>query len=382
MMADFARPDPGKHGETDNFDDIERWALDSIEKKETKRDREEENRDQKSTQTTLGGWAGDHTSATDKEKPSERTTTTPHTKKQKRIEKNEKGEASTKRGNDRHKEKRTEGEGKQGDQAGLQEELPTMLIAVPEDRIEKILRDGYICTKRHRVPAAKDEESAKKTYKTNRGNRENRRAPEIIKVITVPEDVKITRYKGGWQIGTKHLQPQHMIRNEPQETKQKKKEKGHNERLRNDQEWEEGRHEQERAGMKRKVEELGNIREDRLRGGSCGEILVEALRRTGGGNQGRQTNEQNTEEKAERIEEMKRRWGRYNLRKQERNQGGSSSSSSKEATNQEQEPIRLRPNEETMRKGRSHTRQVEGTARTKYGEEQQQTGGKRKRKGE
>ena len=70
-VADFAQPNPEDLGGTDDFDDTGGWAPDSIEMKNRKQDREEENRNRMSTQTALVCWAGGQTTSTDKNKPPE-----------------------------------------------------------------------------------------------------------------------------------------------------------------------------------------------------------------------------------------------------------------------------------------------------------------------
>jgi len=78
-------------------------------------------------------------------------------------------------------------------------------IAVPQDIGPKILREGYMCTRRRRVPAHRNREGAVRAYR-----RCQRSRPPMLLQATVPPGVTTTPHKDGIKLETKHLAPRYL----------------------------------------------------------------------------------------------------------------------------------------------------------------------------
>lgn len=78
-------------------------------------------------------------------------------------------------------------------------------IAVPEDIAHKILREGYLCTRRRRVPAHRNREGAVRAYR-----RCQRSRPPVLLQATLPPGVMTTPHKDGIKLETAQLAPRYL----------------------------------------------------------------------------------------------------------------------------------------------------------------------------
>lgn len=78
-------------------------------------------------------------------------------------------------------------------------------IAVPEDVATIILREGYMCTRRGRVPAHRNREGAVRAYR-----RCQRSRPPVLLQATVPPGITTTPHKDGIKLETKQLAPRYL----------------------------------------------------------------------------------------------------------------------------------------------------------------------------
>eukprot|EP00931_Biecheleriopsis_adriatica_P115144 TRINITY_DN90981_c0_g1_i1.p1 TRINITY_DN90981_c0_g1~~TRINITY_DN90981_c0_g1_i1.p1 ORF type:complete len:261 (-),score=16.83 TRINITY_DN90981_c0_g1_i1:142-924(-) len=78
-------------------------------------------------------------------------------------------------------------------------------IAVPEDVAAIILREGYVCTRRGRVPAHRNREGAVRAYR-----RCQRSRPPVLLQATVPPGIATTLHKDGIKLETKQLAPRYL----------------------------------------------------------------------------------------------------------------------------------------------------------------------------
>jgi len=78
-------------------------------------------------------------------------------------------------------------------------------IAVPEDVAARILREGYLCTRRGRVPAHRNREGAVRAYR-----RCQRSRPPVLLQAKVPPGVTTTPHKDGIKLETKQLAPRYL----------------------------------------------------------------------------------------------------------------------------------------------------------------------------
>merc|ERR1719245_1525099 len=81
-----------------------------------------------------------------------------------------------------------------------------IFIVVPEDVGETILREGYRCTRRRRVPASHNMEAAQSAYRRHQRSR----PPMRLKVVRLPMGVQTVPHKDGIKLSTQHL-PAHCL---------------------------------------------------------------------------------------------------------------------------------------------------------------------------
>ena len=83
-----------------------------------------------------------------------------------------------------------------------------IFIAVPEDIAPLILREGYQCSRRRRVPANRDRHAAIRAY--HRGQHSQPAA--LFEVVRLPPGVAITQHKDGIKLETGHLPASCLVR--------------------------------------------------------------------------------------------------------------------------------------------------------------------------
>lgn len=81
-----------------------------------------------------------------------------------------------------------------------------LVIAVPEDISVKILQEGYHCSRRRRVPASRNRESALRAYRRC----QHSRPPVLLEVVSLPRGVATTPHKDGLKLEISHLPAGHL----------------------------------------------------------------------------------------------------------------------------------------------------------------------------
>eukprot|EP00747_Dinoflagellata_sp_TGD_P221796 gnl/TRDRNA2_/TRDRNA2_93573_c0_seq1.p1 gnl/TRDRNA2_/TRDRNA2_93573_c0~~gnl/TRDRNA2_/TRDRNA2_93573_c0_seq1.p1 ORF type:complete len:257 (-),score=31.63 gnl/TRDRNA2_/TRDRNA2_93573_c0_seq1:54-824(-) len=76
-----------------------------------------------------------------------------------------------------------------------------IVIAVPDDIAQKILCEGYRCSRRRRVPASRNREAALRAYRRFQPSR----PPVLLEVVSLPANVATVPHKDGIKITTSHL---------------------------------------------------------------------------------------------------------------------------------------------------------------------------------
>ncbi|CAE8740540.1 unnamed protein product [Polarella glacialis] len=77
----------------------------------------------------------------------------------------------------------------------------SLVIAVPQDLAQQVLADGYHCSRRRRVPASRNQESALRAYRRCQPYR----PAVLLEVLSLPAGVGSVPHKDGIKLSTSHL---------------------------------------------------------------------------------------------------------------------------------------------------------------------------------
>ncbi|CAE8651112.1 unnamed protein product [Polarella glacialis] len=77
----------------------------------------------------------------------------------------------------------------------------SLVIAVPQDLSQQVLADGYHCSRRRRVPASRNQESALRAYRRCQPYR----PAVLLEVLSLPAGVGSVPHKDGIKLSTSHL---------------------------------------------------------------------------------------------------------------------------------------------------------------------------------